>query len=979
VRLNILKKITQLDKRTFLIAGLCCFFVISLTGSEITDLVTDYWWFDSLNLSSIWTKIFWTKAFLVAIFSLLAGFLVWINLYVVDRFSNNSLTTTFSDDDYLLQKYREIIVPRIGLFRICISTFVGLIAGANALPKWQSWLLFRNGESWGIADPIFGKDSGFYVFKLPFYLFLNDWVFLVLLLALLLSLFGYFLNGSLNPSIRKLKMGSLLPVKAFPIKVHLSVMLGLLALTRAVGYYLDRFGLLLSANGGFRGMGATDSLVRLPGLQLLILVSLVAVVLMVFNIKKPGWGFAIIGLSVWGLSHIVILGLLPAAYQRLRVDPVKSVKESEFIAHNIEFTRFAFGLDQIETRDFDFKPGLTSENAKESEKLFRKVPLVDPKRADDEFNNNQTVRGFFSFDGLLDVDRYEIGGESLPVVISSRNLEAGLVPNNWEDQHVLNTHGYGVVVAAAYEKDNLAASSAGEVAHPLDYQIEGLGVEETIVDEDFPENYSDAPQIYYSEGTDEYAVVGADRDEIDYQSRTNESVETRYSGSGGVKIDSFIRKLFFASKFRAIDPLISSSITDESKVLFNRDIRSRIKEIAPFLEIDSDPYPVVSDGKIFWITDAYTVTNFYPYSSSSPGALNPSVVDQFNYVRNSVKVVVDAYNGTVDLYAFDESDPLLKAWSKAFPDLFKAKDLFPENLLPHIRYPKDIFNVQTSMWTRYVVEDAKVFIQGDTAWSIANEPSTDPVGEERPASASSQPMKSQYLFNSVPNVDKTISEPEYVLQRFFAPKNSNSSDRAKHLTAVMMARSDPENYGELVLVNIPSGQVQTPDIVDTEIRKLASLTEYKKQRQGNTVDFGQMNLLFAGENIVYVRSVYAESGGSGNIPELVRMVVATGDIKKAMDDTLNGAIGKITNVSTTAQPVAEPEDIDDTPEDIPENNIGTPDTSSKPSSVIDALEKADQLLSKANAAENTGDLELAADLRKQAESALQDGIDLIGG
>lgn len=972
---KIFSKFQNLDRRNLLVAILVSIFFLFIISSTLIVLLTDYWWFQSLGYGSIWSKVIGSKVTLFLVFSIIGSLIIWVNLFLVDKSAPAIDSVTFASDS-LASRYNAIILPRIKVVRVLVSAVVGMFVGSEALNQWQSWMLFRNGGTWGVSDPVFGKDVGFYVFKLPFYSFIVGWLVLVLILSAMLSIGAYFLNGSLNPALRSFRNLS----SYVNIKLHACAFFAVFAAINAVQYYLMRFDTLQSDRGGYRGASATDIIVRLPGLRLLIVVAVISMVLFVLNTRRKGWGFSLIAFSLWGISHFIVLVLAPSIYQRLRVDPVRSVKEAPYVASNIEFTRLAYGLDKIDTRSLDYKPGISSENASKAEEVLKRVPLVDPSRADDEFNNNQTVREFYSFDGLLDVGRYDIGGEQLPVVLATRNLNLDRVPNNWEDRHVLNTHGYGVVVAASYEQQDQVRESGGEV-HPLDYKIKGLGVEETTVDSDFSENYSEKPQIYYSEGFDDYSVIGATRDEIDYQSQGNKSVETRYDGLGGVRIDSLFRRAAFSIRFGEIDPLISSSLTSESKVLFNRDIRSRVKNVAPFLTIDSDPYPVVSDGRVFWLLDAYTTTDHYPYSSATNNSVEARLNSKvgYNYIRNSVKVVIDAYDGTVDLYTFDESDPMLKAWDNAFPDLFKDKNDFPDALLPHIRYPQDMFISQTNMWTRYVIDDPKVFIQGDTAWSIANEPSNAPVGEEdssETVDVSKSAMRPYYIYNQVPSNGSEQPEYEYVLQRYFAPKNSDSGDRAKHLTAVMMARSDIDNYGELVLVNVPSGEVQTPDIVDTEIRKLAPLTEYKKQRQGNKVDFGEMNLLFAGDNILYVRSVYAESGGSGNIPELVRVVAATGDIRRSMGETINEAVNGLID----SKPLSEASESN---EIVSEEIASNPDTIltpvDDPETVLDALEKANGLLAQADSAELSGDVEGAAKLRAEASAALEKGLDLIGG
>ncbi len=984
------------DKSRVFVFVFAALLIILSSASGISRLITDFWWFSSIEYESIWSSILLTQILLGVVFVILAIAVVATNLYIAQRIAPTSLAGDLSD--YLTKRFTEILERSKLLVIGGIAALVGLVSGSQAASEWQSWILFTNGSDWGVEDPILNTDVGFYVFDLPFITFVNDWLFWLLMVTTLLTLGVYFLGGAFNPAIRKMTL-----VNSSKLKLHISLLAIGLVLVRAVGYFLDRFELLYSDFGGFRGVLATDSTIRLPGLRLMILIAIAAAVFLALNIRRKGWGFAAIALGLWGLSHIAILGILPNVYQRLRVDPVRSTREAAFVEHNIEFTRLAYGLDNIDERVVDFEPGLSEANADAAQPVFESVPLVDPARAFDEFNINQTIRSFYNFDEPLDVDRYEINGELRPVVIAARELDLSEVEPNWEDQSILNTHGYGAVVAAAHEQPDNVEGTGLEESQPLDFQVEGLGLEETIIDDGFSENFNERPQVYFSPDLNGYAVIGADRDEIDFQASDNESRLFRYDGEAGVNINSLFSRLAFSLRFAELDPLVSGSLTDESRVLLNRDIVDRARAIAPFLAFDSDPYPVIDQGRIFWILDAYTITNDFPYSTQASTSLNGAadLSGGYNYVRNSVKVVVDSFDGTVDFYNFDEEDPLLAAWSSAFGDLLKPSSELSEDLRAHIRYPRDIFTAQTDMWADYVIDNPQVFIQGDTSWSIANEPSNSPVGEsEAEVVVSSGAMIPQYTFNTVPGADEP--ENEFILQRLFAPRSGNN-ERARNLTAVMMARNDGDNYGDLVLVRLPSGQVQTPDIVDTEIRKLASLTDYKRQREGNTIDFGEMHLVFAEENVVYVRSVYAETfGDSGNVPELVRVVASTGDTQRALGSTLEEAVdllvaidageidqedvdadGNVIESAEEPEELATPdvdEDVDNV-DDADDGNVATPDVGqdAQPGSVTDFLRQAEELLEQAEAAEADGDADLAAELRSDANDAISSSLDLLGG
>jgi hypothetical protein len=766
------------------------------------------------------------------------------------------------------------------------------------------------------------------------------------------------------------------------VKLHLSVLLAALAVVRAVGYWLDRFNLLNSNRGAYDGALATDVNIQLPAYNLLALISLFGAALFMINIRRQGWGLPLVAIGLWAVSHLFVGSIFPAIYQRLRIEPEASTREADFVRHNIAATRFAYGLDEsrLSTEEFVYEPGITSEDLDGYADVLENVPLVDPELTVESFTRSQGERAFYSFSDPLDVDRYQIDGQLRPVVLSIRGLDLTVpeVGQGWESQHIVFTHGYGAAMAAAWTTDangrpNFLIRDLGDVAIN-DGMAETLG----------------QPRVYYGEGFGGYAIVNAERDEVDYQS-DNDSRLFRYDGEGGVAMGSFVRRLAFALRFRELDPLIAPAVASDSRVIYNRDVTSRVREVAPFLRFDSNPYPVVANDQLYYVVDGYTTSDSFPYAQSVRTDLTGSdLTGGYNYVRNSVKAVVDAYNGTIKLYVIDETDPVLEAWTNAFPELFVDGAAMPDSIRDNLRYPEDLFRAQTDMWSTYVVSDPVQLIQGDVAWSVAAQPRTEAqVGEGDTAVNGGTSMDPQYLITRLPG----SNEPEFVLQRAFVPRSgqAGSTTARPELTGVMVARSDPGNYGELVLYTIPGGQVEAPDFVHSEIRKTDALTEFVKEKIGSVVSFGEMTLLLIDDTILYVRPVYVEAASATAVPELSRVIAVNGD-RIAMGSTLDEAVRAIVDGAPPPEATGETSDGETSDGDVtdgevtdggvvppaePGDSAGEPavdepsdayDTEGK--TIVELLADTEEFLRNADLAEANGEIEEAATLRRHAHEAV---------
>lgn len=949
-------------------------FVLFLSANGVASFYTDWLWFDSLGFGQVWTTVLGTRLLLALIFSLLFFAILWGNLFLADRIKPEFRPDSPEED--LVERYHAVVGNHAGKVRIGVAALFGLIAGANTAAQWETWLLFRNGGDFGMVDPQFGRDVGFYVFRLPFWTFLIDWFFAALVLTLIVVGVAHYLNGGIRAAAANERV-------APGAKFHISILLAVLALLRAAAYWIDRYHLVTSTRGAYDGALATDVNIQLPALQLLALISLFCAALFVANVRRAGWGLPAVAIGIWLVSHFVIGGIFPLAYQRIRVEPVESSREADFVARNIEATRFAYGLDDdsVESVQFDYERGLTAADVEEYQDVLTNVPVVDPNLASEEVTRNEADRQFYEFADILDVDRYEIGGETRPVVLSVRGLNEDAIDDSWERQHVIFTHGNGVAMAAAYDSGPVLGESRA-----LDFLIRGLGDVE-IADE--LTNTLEQPRIYYGEDFGGYAIVAANRDELDYQTSANDSVEYRYTGEGGVDMGTLPRRLAFSLRFREPDPLISSNVTDESRVIFNRDVEDRVRLLAPFLRLDSNPYPVLVDGDVFWVVDAYTTTSDFPYSQSAVTSVSGSLGGGYNYVRNSVKAVVDAYNGDVTLYVVDESDPMIQAWSSAFPDLFTSGDEIPDALRSHLRYPEDIFAVQTDMWSSYVVGNATQFIEGALAWSVATQPRIE-AGDAEVDAAQSGSMRPQYLMARLPGSD----EAEFVLQRAFVPRggSAGSSTDRPELTGIMMARSDPENYGELVMVRLPGGEVDAPGLVHSEIRKSEDLTEFIKEKAGARVEFGEMSIVLLDDTIVYVRPVYVEANSATAVPELQRVVAVNGDrifMGRSIDEAIDGILDGAPSRSPVVEETAVSTNGDTTETGSESDSSADADEAEAPStndsfdvagaSVVELIEQADVLLDAADEAERNGLEDEAIAFREQAREALLAAQQLLSG
>lgn len=941
--------------RTVLAVVVVLLVVLALSLRAIATFWTDFLWFDNLDLTSVWRRLLSAKVTLGVATTLVFFLLLWGNLVLADRLAPR-FRSVIGPDDELLVRYRELVAGRQRVLWLVVSLLIAIIPGFSASAQWKEWLLFRFGGSFGTKDPQFGTDIGFYVFKLPFLSTVVDWMFGFLLVTAVVVGIVHYLNGA----IRVQPLGERITPNA---KAHLSVLLALAAFAKAADYYLQRFELLTSSGSSFDGAGYTDVNASLPAINLMILISVFAGLVLLVNIRRKGWAVPVITLALWGLIAIVAGGIYPAFVQRFQVGPAELAKETPYIDKNIKATREALGLSQVGKVDFDYDPVLTPEAAEGESTNLENARLLDPAIMKGTFQDQQGAREYYRFLDV-DVDRYDVAGAQTPVVISSRELNLNGVTNpTWEKLHLVFTHGYAAALAPSNE-----VNSRGEP----EYLVQGIPAKST----DVPT--LEQPEIYVGEEMAGYAMVGTKQTEL-----SSDDVTATYTGKAGVPVDSTLRKAAFALRFGEIEPLISDSVTDKSKVIYIRDVIDRVREIAPFLVFDQDPYPILRDGRVQYVVDAYTTTSEYPYAESVDASeVSEGTAGSFNYIRNSVKALVDSYNGTVKLYLTDtlyggKEDPIIRAYAKAFPGLFTTE--IPDTVKAHFRYPEFMFKAQTFMWGRYHQTDPSTFFNNSDRWAIAQEPSDQGTGAVEAdatstASAATQTAMAPYYQQLKIGSAET---PQFVLTRPFVLETGRTS---RNLTSVMIARNDPGNYGkleEIVMVSGSGDSVERNNSVDGPVQANQKMlgylpvSEFQRNAQQSTIRYGNMLILPLGDSLLYLRPIYSAQEGSSKF--VLRKVVVLSGEAVGFGDTVEQALADLFDSNPDAA-------VDTPPTDTGGGDETTTTTTTPEATDLTAtqlIQAADEKFAAAEEALKSGDsveyAQLVEDARKlvaQAAAAL---------
>ena len=878
--------------RIVAVAVVLILIVLLLSLRGIASFYTDYLWFDALDRTAVWRQVLLAKIALTVIFGGVFFVLMWVNLFISDR-SAPEIRPAGPEED-LLARYHEVVAMRMGVLRIGVSALFALVAAAGVPSHWREWLLFVNRQDFGVKDPQFDTDIGFYVFQLPFLSYVVGWAFAAFVIILIITAISHYLNGSIRISVAG---GERVTAN---VKVHLSAILAVLALIKAADYWLARYELTVSTRGAVDGALYTDVNAQLPAIYLLIAISLSAVVLLVVNLRLRGWALPALAVGLWAFVAIVMGGIYPAFVQRFQVQPNETAREAEFAARNIEATLAAFDLAEMDVREFNYTDDLSASDISNSVVTVGNARLLDPVTVHSTFVRFQAERGFYQFLGenasqsgsflpSLDTDRYEIDGELRQVVLGARELQ-GESDTNWEREHVRLTHGYGIAMASANattadgRPDFIVADIPTAIDSSLDLSLQ-------------------RPQIYHGEGLGGYALVSTTVSEVDYvDNQTGNDVPFNYDGDGGVGMGSFIRQAAFALRFGQIEPLISSFVDSDTRVIYVRDVSDRVKKIAPFLEFDADAYPVMFDGGIHYVVDGYTTTDRYPYSQRSEngrlrdgGLAGPT----FNYVRNSVKAVVNAYDGDVILYVMPIDDPILRAWQSAFPDLFTEFSEMPQALRDHLRYPQDLFRVQTNMYAQYQISDPVSLIIGTERWSVAQDPGRgvtaggtieSSISESGVITNREQRVQPYYALLQLPGEDET----SFVTIRSFVPFDPN--DDRKELEAFVVGETRSDGSSRLVTFEMTNTDAPGPVLVASEIARTEEITTQLTllNDNGSLVEFSDLLLLPINDSILWVRSLFVSAEGT-SVPNLEFVIVAVvgNDTRIGFAPNLEGALAKI--------------------------------------------------------------------------------------
>jgi hypothetical protein len=827
------------------LAGLVLLFILA---SIAKGYYTEWLWFGSLGYGGVYTTILRTRLLVFFVAAVVFAVLLLGNLVLATRLAPQQQAIFWPWA--LVSRLQNVVRWNVLLGTVILSLIFGAIAQGN----WEVILRFFNWQPFGVVDPIFQREVGFYVFSLPFQQFVRGWLLGALIVVLIATALTYLFSYA----AQRLK-----PDFPRPVMLHLGgLFIAVLALF-AWGYRLSIWGLVQSPHGIFYGANYADVHARIPAQWVLFAVVLVLIGVVAYAAyrHKPRW--VLFGVGGWIVAVIVVGAIFPALVQRFQVQPSELARERPYIEDNIEATRQAFALDRIEEVDFPAEPAPTAADIAANEGTINNIRLWDHRPLKDTYNQIQSIRLYYDFDDV-DVDRYTIDGDYRQVMLSARELSAEKLAGEaqtWVNRKLQFTHGYGV-----------AASPVNEVTP------EGLP---TLLLKDIPPVGAfeiTRPQIYYGEKTDDYVIVATNTQEFDYP-RGNDNVYGRYEGEGGVRLSGFFRRLIYAWQLGDLNILLSSELKPESQLLYYRSIGDRISHLAPFLRLDADPYLVIVDGKLYWIQDAYTTTDRYPYSQPVAGGVN--------YIRNSVKAIIDAYDGSVTMYVTEPNDALIRTYQAIFPGLFAPVSQMPEAFRQHFRYPEGMFNIQATVYRSYHMRDVRVFYNKEDLWAVPRE-----VYAEQ-----EQLMDPYYVIMRLPGEPRE----EFLLMLPFTPVNKNNT------SSWLAARCDGDQYGKLLAYIFPKERlIYGPSQIENRIGQDTVITEQLALwgRGGSQVLRGNLLFIPVERSNIYVEPVFLQAT-NGGLPELKRVIVALGE-KIAMAPDLEGGLRAIFGAAPTGPVVPPP-------------------------------------------------------------------------
>ena len=863
-------------------------FALGALVAYFSGFYIDWLWFKSVDFTTVWSTVLVTKIQLFLIVGLITSLVISLNIFLA--YQRRPLYVPTSIEVSGLERLRAQVEPIRRWVFLGIVLALAYFGGTSGMVFWREWMLFKNSTEFGVKDPQFGLDISFFAFRLPMWQALIGWAISTLVLATLASAFIHYMYGGIRTQVQADRT-------TVAARVQISVLLGLIVLLKAVAYWFDRYALALKESRLITGLTYTDVNATLPAKAILSAIAVVCAILFFANIIRRSWLLPAAGTALLVVSSVLIAGIYPGAIQQFQVKPSESSKEAPYIQRNIDATRSAYDLDGVVMQDYNATLSTSAGQLAKDAATIANIRLMDPNVLSATFRQLQQIKPYYTFPESLDIDRYTVNGVSRDAVVAVRELNIDGNPSrNWINDHLVYTHGFGFVAAYGNQVD--ADGKPNFLVGDLP-PTKGLGAFQ--------------PRVYFGENVPDYSIIGGKKSnepvEFDYPDDTSANGQKNYTytGKGGVPVGSTINKLLFAIKYGEQRILLSNLINSDSKILYNRSPRERVAKVAPWLTLDGDPYPAIVDGKITWIIDGYTTSAGYPYSRSTSLATatndaltanSASITAQsnraVNYIRNSVKATVDAYDGSVTLYQWDTKDPVLQTWMKAFPNTVKPKSAISKGLLEHIRFPEDMFRVQRDILSSYHVKSSAAFYGGQDFWRVPRDPST--FG----ANAGAQPP--YYMTVQMPGA----ATPAFSLTTPFVPRGGRENLSA---FAAVNSTAGPD-YGKITVLQLPrSTNIAGPSQVASNFEakpEVANALSLLRQG-GSDVVLGNLLTLPVGNGLLYVQPVYVRAtGNSSAYPLLQKVLVSFGDVI-GFDSSLKGALDQVfggnsgTN-STTANP-----------------------------------------------------------------------------
>ena len=879
----------------------------------------DWLWFKSVDFTTVWSTVLVTKIQLFLIVGLITSLVISLNIFLA--YKRRPLYVPTSIEISGLERLRAQVEPIRQWVFLGIVLALAYFGGTSGMVFWREWMLFKNSTDFGVKDPQFGLDISFFAFRLPMWQAIIGWAISTLVLATLASAFIHYMYGGIRTQVQTART-------TVAARVQISVLLGLIVLLKAVAYWFDRYALALKESRLITGLTYTDVNATLPAKAILSAIAVVCAVLFFANIIRRSWLLPAAGTALLVVSSVLIAGIYPGAIQQFQVKPSESSKEAPYIQRNIDATRAAYDLDGVVMQDYNATLSTSAGQLAKDAATIANIRLMDPNVLSATFRQLQQIKPYYTFPESLDVDRYTVNGVSRDAVVAVRELNIDGNPSrNWINDHLVYTHGFGFVAAYGNQVD--ADGKPNFLVGDLP-PTKGLGTFQ--------------PRVYFGENVPDYSIIGGKKSnapvEFDYPDDTSANGQKNYTytGQGGVPVGSTINKLLFAIKYGEQRILLSNLINADSKILYNRSPRERVAKVAPWLTLDGDPYPAIVDGKITWIIDGYTTSAGYPYSRSTSLATatndaltanSASITAQsnraVNYIRNSVKATVDAYDGSVTLYQWDTKDPVLQTWMKAFPNTVKPKSSISKGLLEHIRFPEDMFRVQRDILSSYHVKSSAAFYGGQDFWRVPRDPST--FG----ANAGAQPP--YYMTVQMPG----SATPAFSLTTPFVPRGGRENLSA---FAAVNSTAGPD-YGKITVLQLPrSTNIAGPSQVASNFEakpEVANALSLLRQG-GSDVVLGNLLTLPVGNGLLYVQPVYVRAtGNSSAYPLLQKVLVSFGDVI-GFDSSLKGALDQVFGGNSGTN-----------------STSANPTTSNSSADVASALQSAKQAIADGQAALAKGD------------------------